>query len=145
MDARRPSAGRAGGSRPRVTGRVLGAVLGAALACGAAAAPASRAQDGPASADSAGAIWTVLPELVVRADEAAPPSPGSVTLPQALVASRDPGTLADVGGLLPSVRALLDFLARECAAQRRAVADDGLESALPAAPDRARPGVPIAK
>lgn len=48
-------------------------------------------------------------------------------------------------GLLPSVRALLDFLARECAAQRRAVADDGLESALPAAPDRARPGVPIAK
>jgi DNA-binding transcriptional LysR family regulator len=34
-------------------------------------------------------------------------------------------------GLLPSVRALLDFLARECAAQRRAVVHEGGEGASP--------------
>ena len=78
------------------------ALLGGALT---GIAPAGGIMDdGGAGADSTAAGWTHIPDLVVSGEAAAPPAPGRATLSAPVIALQDPGSLADIGGLLPSVR-----------------------------------------
>lgn len=48
--------------------------------------------------------YVELEDLVVSGEAAAPPVPGSTKISAPAVTMRDPGSLADLGGLLPSVR-----------------------------------------
>jgi len=49
-------------------------------------------------------VTTVLPELVVSGEAAAPPVPGHARISEVEVSLQDPATLADLGALLPSAR-----------------------------------------
>jgi iron complex outermembrane recepter protein len=60
---------------------------------------ASYAADAPADSS-----FVELEDLVVSGEAAAPPVPGSTKIGAPAVTMRDPGSLADLGGLLPSVR-----------------------------------------
>jgi len=49
-------------------------------------------------------VTTVLPELVVSGEAAAPPVPGHAKISEVEVNLQDPASLADLGALLPSAR-----------------------------------------
>lgn len=89
---------------PRIGGGWAAVFLTAALLVIAGAAVAAAVTDYNAAADTSTTEIVELPELTVSGEAAAAPIPGRAVIKSPAVTLRDPGSLADLGGLFPSSR-----------------------------------------